>query len=77
MFGPGGEGSGHPSEIVIELIIREGARRKKGVERILEGWSNEKSCELNTLESLKGLMIKQKEVRHYTDNQMTNCEKPI
>lgn len=63
VFGPGGEGSGHPSEIVVELIIREASRRKRGVERILEGWSNASSCELRALETLKDSMNKQKAVR--------------
>jgi hypothetical protein len=78
VFGPGGEGSGHPSEIVVELIVRESTRRKRGVERILEGWSNatsEKSCELSALESLKDLMNKQKEVRTpYDDVQWMNIK---
>ena len=63
VFGPSGEGSGHPSEIVVELIIREAGRRKRGVERILEGWSNASSCELGALETLKDSMSKQKVVR--------------
>jgi elongator complex protein 5 len=62
VFGPAGQGSGHPSEIVVELIVREGTGRKRGVDRVLEGWSGKKSCELGELESLKDLMNKQKAV---------------
>ena len=63
VFGSGGEGCEHPSEIVIELIVREGNGRKRGVERVLEGWSSKGFCQLTALESLKDLMKKQKEVR--------------
>ncbi|KAF9531972.1 hypothetical protein CPB83DRAFT_848124 [Crepidotus variabilis] len=64
VFGPGGEGSGHPAEIVVELIVRDASGRKRGLERVLEGWSsnsNQGSCDLIALESLKDLMKKQKE----------------
>jgi len=57
-----GEGSGHPSEFVVELIVREGAGRKRGVERVLEGWSSDGPSELTALESLKVLTSKLREV---------------
>ncbi len=66
VFGPRGEGCEHPSEIVIELTVREGSSRKRGVERVLEGWSSVQDkgfCQLTALESLKDLMKKRKEVR--------------
>lgn len=66
VFGPRGEGGEHPSEIVIELIVREGIGRKRGVERVLEGWSSVQDtgfCQLTALESLKDLMKERKEVR--------------
>ncbi|KAF8203606.1 hypothetical protein BJ912DRAFT_202268 [Pholiota molesta] len=63
VFGPNGEGSGNSSEFVAELIVREGAGRKRGVERVLEGWSNVLGgpCELTALESIKPLAKKQTE----------------
>jgi len=67
VFGAAGEGSGHPSELVIEVIAREGGR-KRGTERVLEGWSNatnKGSCELSALESLKDLMKKPQEVQSH------------
>ncbi len=40
VFGPGGEGSGGAGEFVAEVVVREGgAGRKRGVERVLEGWA--------------------------------------
>lgn len=66
VFGPNGEGSGISSEFVAELVVREGAGRKRGVERVLEGWSNVLGgpCELTALESIKPLAKKQTEVRN-------------
>ncbi|KAF8912712.1 hypothetical protein CPB84DRAFT_1670900 [Gymnopilus junonius] len=63
VFGTGGEGSGYPSEFVVEVIVREGVGRKRGVERILEAWSStlEGPCELTVLESLKKYAEKPKE----------------
>ncbi|KAF8168050.1 hypothetical protein B0H34DRAFT_792706 [Crassisporium funariophilum] len=63
VFGSGGEGSGHPTEFVAEIIVRDAAGRKRGVERDLEGWSVGKGgpCKLTTLESLKHIFKKQKE----------------
>ena len=60
VFGSGGEGSGNPTEFVVELIVREGAGRNRGVERVLEGWSIalHGPCELNALEALKPLTEK-------------------
>jgi elongator complex protein 5 len=55
VFGSGGEGSGNPTEFVVELIVREGVGRNRGIERVLEGWSSalRGPCELNELEALK------------------------
>ncbi len=49
---------------MVEVIVREGGGRKRGTERVLEGWSNANkgSCELSALESLKDLMKKPQEV---------------
>ncbi|KAJ3507709.1 hypothetical protein NLJ89_g6151 [Agrocybe chaxingu] len=55
-----GEGSGNPSEFVVELIVREGAGRKRVVERVLEGWSSalDGPCDLVALEGLKHFVKK-------------------
>lgn len=60
VFGSGGAGSGNLTEFVVELIVREGAGRNRGVERVLEGWSTalRGPCELNALEALKPLTEK-------------------
>lgn len=65
VFGNSAEGSGAGGEeIVVELLVRGGepgeitlGRRKKGVERTLEGWvvSRGAPCELKDLASLKTL----------------------
>ncbi|KDR85043.1 hypothetical protein GALMADRAFT_313922 [Galerina marginata CBS 339.88] len=60
VFGLAGEGSGIPSEFVVELVVREGTGRKRGVERVLEGWSDG-PCELSALETLRHFTRKQKE----------------
>ncbi|KAJ7597090.1 hypothetical protein C8J56DRAFT_1041322 [Mycena floridula] len=59
VFGAKGEGIGNPSEFVVEVIVRakDLSGRRKGVERVLEGW-NGSPCELNELQSLKGLWKK-------------------
>lgn len=76
VFGPDGEGGagGGPSdEIVVEILVRgrgvEAATtglpssRRKGVERVLEGWneSRDGACSLADLDSLRSIM-KQKTV---------------
>ncbi|KIM48155.1 hypothetical protein M413DRAFT_62641 [Hebeloma cylindrosporum] len=55
VFGSGGEGTGNPTEFVVELIVREGAGRNRGIERVLEGWSIalHGPCDLVALEVLK------------------------
>jgi elongator complex protein 5 len=58
VFGVDGEGSGSSSEMVVEILIRglNVSGRKRGVERVLEGWSTfNGACDLMTLESLKGI----------------------
>lgn len=60
MFGLEGEGSGGggKGELVVEVLSRgAGEGRKRGVERVLEGWSVAKGgpCELTSLESLKSI----------------------
>ncbi|KAI0757049.1 hypothetical protein C8Q80DRAFT_1265032 [Daedaleopsis nitida] len=62
VFGPGGEGRG-PQDFVVEVLVRGGADglgRRRGVERVLEGWHPTVGgpCELRDLESLKGLWAK-------------------
>ncbi|KAL1952000.1 hypothetical protein VTO73DRAFT_1149 [Trametes versicolor] len=62
VFGPGGEGSGS-QECAVEVLVRggaDGAGRRRGVERVLEGWSPAVggACELRELESLKSLWAK-------------------
>lgn len=61
----GSEGEGHAgNDIVVEVIIRggggDGGGRKRGVEKVLEGWSieEEEPCELSELESLKSVFTK-------------------
>lgn len=61
VFGADGEGLGG-TDIVVELIMRSsgGSGRKRGVERMLEGWvsSSATPCDLRDLESLKTLWTK-------------------
>ncbi|KAI0825184.1 hypothetical protein BC628DRAFT_299613 [Trametes gibbosa] len=60
VFGPEGEGSGL-QEFAVEVLLRgpggDGAARRRGVERVLEGWSPAAGgpCELRDLDSLKSL----------------------
>lgn len=56
VFGPNGDGFGG-QEFVVEILIRgaDGSGRRRGVERMLEGWSGEAPCGLNVLVGLKGL----------------------
>ncbi len=65
VFGPGGEGSGGAGDFVAEVVVREGgAGRKRGVERVLEGWATTRGgpCELMELESVKPLAKRLTEV---------------
>ncbi|KAJ7293632.1 hypothetical protein C8J57DRAFT_33394 [Mycena rebaudengoi] len=59
IFGPGGEGSGDASEIVIEVLVRgdgDSSGRRRGVERTLQGWSFAQGpCLLAEIETLKSL----------------------
>lgn len=66
VFGSDGEGSAGAGEIVVEVFVRgsessEGAvgRRKKSVERTLEGWICNRgvACELKDLPSLQNLFM--------------------
>ncbi|GJE86067.1 hypothetical protein PsYK624_021470 [Phanerochaete sordida] len=61
-FGNAGEGSGASNEVVVEVLVRGDSgdntgRRRKGVERTLEGWvaSKAAACELNDLPSLRSI----------------------
>lgn len=59
VYGNAGEGRGDPSEIVVEVLIRDvsGLGKKRGVERVLEGWSTTQGpCELSMLVSLNNIM---------------------
>ncbi|KAF9481381.1 hypothetical protein BDN70DRAFT_763951, partial [Pholiota conissans] len=64
VFGTNGEGSGNSTEFVIELIVREGSGKNRGVERVLEGWSDSLGgpCDLTALESIKPFTKKQIEI---------------
>ena len=61
VFGPGGEGCGDAGtgEFAVEILLRGGddglGGRRKGVERVLEGWSGNGPCELTELQILKGI----------------------
>ncbi|KAI0724479.1 hypothetical protein C8T65DRAFT_4801 [Cerioporus squamosus] len=62
VFGQDGEGSG-PQEFAVEVLVRggaDGSGRRRGVERVLEGWSPTAGgpCELRDLENLKMLWTK-------------------
>ncbi|KAF5390222.1 hypothetical protein D9757_002880 [Collybiopsis confluens] len=60
IFGPGGDGSGGHSEMVVEAIVRGGqdvSGRRKAAERFLEGWDLDQSrpvplSQLRTLASI-------------------------
>ncbi|KAG6911926.1 hypothetical protein DXG01_000173 [Tephrocybe rancida] len=54
-----GEGSGGIAEIVVEILIRGGDGRKRGIDREIEGWSASMGpCDLTKLEGLKGVWTK-------------------
>lgn len=60
VFGAGSEGSGGNTELAVEVLVRgdvEGSGRRRGVERVLEGWSGARggACDLTSLESLKNI----------------------
>ncbi|GBE78276.1 hypothetical protein SCP_0111590 [Sparassis crispa] len=56
VFGQDGEGCGG-RDFVVEVLVRgaDGSGRRRGVERVLEGWADSRSCDLTGLESLKSL----------------------
>lgn len=60
-FGPGGEGTGCSHEMIIEIVIRGTSTqsRKRGIERMLEGWNSIKNlpCAISDLQDLKTLFI--------------------
>lgn len=59
VYGNAGEGQGDPAEMVVEILIRSagGPGKKRGVNRVLEGWSTTQGpCELRRLSSLIGIM---------------------
>ena len=67
VFKADGEGTGHRTEFVVEVVVRDGGGngRHRGIERVLEGWSTIQGgpCELSGLESLSHLLTKPKVVR--------------
>lgn len=67
VFKADGEGTGHRTEFVVEVVLRDGGGngRHRGIERVLEGWSTIHGgpCELSGLESLSHLLKKPKVVR--------------
>ncbi|RXW23474.1 hypothetical protein EST38_g2382 [Candolleomyces aberdarensis] len=59
VFGAKGEGSGDYTEIVVEILVRGGAGKKRNVERELEAWSLSLGpCQWNDLEALKTIASK-------------------
>ena len=62
IFGADGAGCGSPTESVVEILLRriDGPGRKRGIERILEGWNvvTGSACDLMKLESLKTISTK-------------------
>ena len=61
IYGPRGEGNGDLMELVVEVLVRaSGGVKRRGVTRVLEGWSIARGepCELASLESLKSLWRK-------------------
>ncbi|KAJ3561857.1 hypothetical protein NP233_g9939 [Leucocoprinus birnbaumii] len=64
-FGSGAEGSGCGREIVVEILTRgvNAQSRKRGTERVLEGWDTNTGtpCQTSDLQSLK-LLFSQKQV---------------
>lgn len=78
VFGPDGEGSGSPTEFVVEVLDRGGADdtgRRRGAQRVLEGWSTAVGgpCELHQLESLKALWSKKTIVEVCACARMSYC----
>lgn len=60
VFGSNGEGSGDSNEIVLEMLVRGLAGRKRNVDRELEAWSLARGpCEWRHLETLKSIWAKQ------------------
>lgn len=59
VFGGDGEGSGNSPELVVDILVRglDASGRKRGVERLLEGWSPmfNGACDLMMLESMKNI----------------------
>jgi len=72
VFGPVGQGSGDASEFVIELIVRDASSRKRDVERVIEGWSAQGSCELENLQALKPLWNKRTATQEKTVDPTEN-----
>jgi elongator complex protein 5 len=62
VYGSRGEGSGHPREMVVEILVRGSneAVGRRGIPRTLEGWSilRGEPCELASLESLRAVWRK-------------------
>ncbi|KAF9460848.1 hypothetical protein BDZ94DRAFT_1169030 [Collybia nuda] len=62
VFRTDGEGSGNAIEMILDIVMRgsDATGRKRGVERILEGWSFLRNCACDpvTLESLKNFRSK-------------------
>jgi elongator complex protein 5 len=61
IFGTNGDGSGFADELVVEVLARatDGSGRKRGVERVLEGWRlSGGPCDLSKLDSIKAIFAK-------------------
>lgn len=60
VFGSKGEGSGDSGEIVVEMLVRGVAGRKRNVDRELEAWSLALGpCQWSDLEELRSIWSKQ------------------
>lgn len=74
VYGPRGEGSGHPKEMVVEILVRGSneAVGRRGISRALEGWSilRGEPCELTSLESLR--LVWRKVVEEVTPDPTQN-----
>ena len=66
VFGRDGDGAAARGDFVVEVLVRGGAKgadgRRRGVERVLEAWSDAAGgpCELHELDALKPLFAARK-----------------
>lgn len=73
MFGVNGTGCSNVEEMVVDVVVRGDGGKRRGVERVLEGWSAAKGgCELVALDSLKSLWATKKTVDDVCNGQKFN-----